>query len=62
MPKNPYLASDIGRTMRDVKNKICRELEIIDENMMELLVANQIIELDLPIDLVYEKVWVPFIK
>ena len=60
--KNPYKASDIGNTMNDVRNKICKELEIGDPNPFELLVANNIVELDLPIHLVYEKIWIPFIK
>jgi len=47
--------------MRDVKNRICKDLELSglleDDNGMELLVCNNIIKLDLPIRLVYEKIW-----
>lgn len=58
----PYKASDIGTTMLDVRKRICKELEIGDPNPYELLIANNLVDLDLPIYLVYEKVWVPFIK
>ncbi len=62
MTKNPYsMRESKFLTMRDVKNKICRDLEmgglIEDDNGMELLVAGQIIKLDLPVALVYEQVW-----
>ncbi len=47
--------------MRDVKNKICRTLDLRglldDDNGMELLVHNKIIKLDLPIAKVYEHIW-----
>ena len=47
--------------MRDVKNKICRDLDlgglIEDDNGMELLVAGQIVKLDLTVAAVYEQVW-----
>lgn len=48
---NPYRSSDqtIGSLMRDLKNKICHDCELIalleDENSMELLVRNNIINL-----------------
>lgn len=61
MTKNPYLANDIGLLMRDVKNKICSDLELYglleDDNGMELLVCDKIIALDLNIKDVYEQVW-----
>lgn len=57
----PYSTIDIGRLMRDVKNKICTTLDLRglleDDNSMELLVCNKIIKLDLPIRQVYENVW-----
>lgn len=47
--------------MRDVKNKICRTLDLRglldDDNGMELLVHSKIIKLDLPVGKVYEHVW-----
>jgi E3 ubiquitin-protein ligase UBR4 len=47
--------------MRDVKNYICRTLDmhglIEDDHGMELLVAGRIVSLDLPIARVYERVW-----
>lgn len=52
---NPYKSSDsgIGPLMRDVKNKVCTDCELValleDDNGMELLVNNKIISLDLPV-------------
>ncbi|XP_022771848.1 auxin transport protein BIG-like isoform X2 [Durio zibethinus] len=61
MTKNPYLSAEIGPLMRDVKNKICHQLDLIglleDDYGMELLVAGNIISLDLSIGQVYEQVW-----
>lgn len=62
---NPYssLEPGLGPLMRDVKNKICLDCELIalleDDNGMELLVNNKIISLDLPVKEVYKKIWVP---
>lgn len=61
MTKNPYSSSEIGPLMRDVKNKICHQLDLLglleDDYSMELLVAGNIISLDLSISQVYEQVW-----
>ncbi|KAF8012749.1 hypothetical protein BT93_I0796 [Corymbia citriodora subsp. variegata] len=61
MTKNPYSSSEIGPLMRDVKNKICHELDLVtlldDDFSVELLVAGNIISLDLSIAQVYEQVW-----
>ncbi|ESQ49882.1 hypothetical protein EUTSA_v10019869mg [Eutrema salsugineum] len=61
MTKNPYSSAEIGPLMRDVKNKICRQLDLLglleDDYGMELLVAGNIISLDLSIAQVYELVW-----
>ncbi|XP_030384737.1 protein purity of essence [Scaptodrosophila lebanonensis] len=60
---NPYPSGEVGLgpLMRDVKNKICTDCELIalleDDNGMELLVNNKIISLDLPVKDVYKKVW-----
>lgn len=60
---NPYssTAAGLGPLMRDVKNKICTDCELValleDDNGMELLVNNKIISLDLPVKEVYKKVW-----
>ena len=47
--------------MRDVKNYICRSLDMLglldDDLSMELLVAGRIIALDLPVAQVYEQIW-----
>jgi hypothetical protein len=61
MTKSPYSSVEIGPLMRDVKNKICQQLDMIglieDDYGMELLVAGSIISLDLSISQVYEQVW-----
>ncbi|CAJ0573857.1 unnamed protein product, partial [Mesorhabditis spiculigera] len=63
MTGNPYKSTDpgIGPLMRDIKNKICRDTELVtmidDDNGIELLVANQIVPLNLPVKAVYDKVW-----
>ncbi|KAL8124720.1 auxin transport protein BIG isoform X1 [Apium graveolens] len=61
MTKNPYASSEIGPLMRDVKNKICNQLDLLglveDDFGMELLVAGNIISLDLSVAQVYEQVW-----
>ncbi|XP_054720473.1 E3 ubiquitin-protein ligase UBR4-like [Uloborus diversus] len=60
---NPYSSNEpgMGPLMRDVKNKICQDCELValleDDSGMELLVNNKIINLDLPIKDVYRKVW-----
>lgn len=60
---NPYPSAEagLGPLMRDVKNKICMDCELValleDDNGMELLVYNKIISLDLPVKDVYKKVW-----
>ncbi|CAI5437638.1 unnamed protein product [Caenorhabditis angaria] len=63
MSGNPYKSTDsgMGPLMRDIKNKICRDTEMIalmdDDNGMELLVANNIISLSLSVREVYDKLW-----
>lgn len=61
MTKNPYSSIEIGPLMRDVKNKICHQLDLLglleDDYGMELLIAGNIISLDLSISQVYEQVW-----
>ncbi|EFJ36504.1 hypothetical protein SELMODRAFT_404572 [Selaginella moellendorffii] len=59
MTKNPYSSLEVGPLMRDVKNKICQQLEMIalleDDYAMELLVAGSIISLDLSVAQAYEQ-------
>lgn len=61
MTKSPYSSAEIGPLMRDVKNKICQQLDLLglleDDYGMELLVAGNIISLDLSVAQVYELVW-----
>ncbi|XP_022084216.1 E3 ubiquitin-protein ligase UBR4-like isoform X1 [Acanthaster planci] len=65
MQGNPYNSNepDMGPLMRDIKNKICRDCELIalleDDTGMELLVNNKIISLDLPVKYIYQKIWCP---
>ena len=51
----------MGPLMREIKNKICLDFELIalldDDNGMELLVNNKIISLDLAVRDVHKKVW-----
>lgn len=59
---NPYSSMEpgLGPLMRDVKNKICQDCELValleDDNGMELLVNNKIMSLDLAVKDVYKKV------
>ena len=63
MVGNPYSRNDpdLGPLMRDIKNKICRDCELValleDDNSMELLVQNKIISLNLTVKDVFKKVW-----
>lgn len=62
MCRNPYPSSSFdGPLMRDVKDKICKDLDLPalleDDFGMELLVAGNVVKLDLPIMAVYEHVW-----
>jgi E3 ubiquitin-protein ligase UBR4 len=79
MSKNPYRLSELitkdskvtatgdssaeTPTMRDIKNRICEQLELFglveDDFGMELLVHDKIIKLELPVEGVYEHVWKP---
>nr|CAB3267470.1 E3 ubiquitin-protein ligase UBR4-like [Phallusia mammillata] len=65
MVGNPYSSNEagLGPLMRDVKNKICRDCDLIalleDDSGMELLINNKIIALDLPVRDVYKKIWLP---
>jgi E3 ubiquitin-protein ligase UBR4 len=61
MVNNPYPSSVVGETIRDLKNKICRDTELIamvdDDTSLELLVSNKIVKLDLAVSDVYKKIW-----
>lgn len=67
MQGNPYSSQEpgLGPLMRDVKNKICTDCELIalleDDTGMELLVCNKIMSLDLPVRDVYRKVHLTWI-
>lgn len=58
MPPNKYPASEFGKTMGDVLNRIKAEMD--QQIDLEMLVAKKLINnKDLPINLVYSKVWLP---
>jgi len=54
MSKNPYAAKQLGKTMGDVREKICKELELAEPELIELLVASKIVSTELTIKNVYE--------
>jgi len=58
--KNPHSSKSFGgKTMGDVRLKICRDCDIGEPEMLELLVAGKIVTMNLPINAVYEQVWWP---
>jgi hypothetical protein len=59
MEKNPYSNQEVGPLMNNVRLRICKELDLSDPDLLELLVADQIIDPSLPIVDVYEKVLWP---
>lgn len=51
MNKNPYSAKSFGgKTMADVRLKICKECELVDIEILELLVAGKIVSPQLDIN------------
>ena len=60
--KNPYSSSEIGPLMADVRKRICKDLELADPDLLELLVAGQIVSPSLRIANVYEYVHWPHVK
>lgn len=61
MSKNPYPSNTLGKTMGEVRLKVCKELELAEPELMEMLVANKIVGTDLSIKSVYEQVWWPYV-
>ena len=59
MSKNPYTSSQLGKTMSDVRLKICKEMELAEPELVELLVAGKIVAMELSITQVYEQVHWP---
>lgn len=63
LPNHPLNSRKIGETFKDIKLKICNELNmqhlIQDDHGMELLVDNNIIGLSLSISEVYQRIWEP---
>ncbi|KRZ57022.1 Intron-binding protein aquarius [Trichinella nativa] len=60
-----YLSTDngMGPRMRDIKNKICRDFQMIpfteDDNTLELIVLGKVIALYLDVAEVYKYLWLP---
>lgn len=62
MSKNPYSINELGPTMRDALEKVCLEHEMSHATeLIEMIVANNIIVPDVPSHLVYEKIWYPYV-
>ncbi len=59
MGKNSYTSSQFGKTMADVRIKICKETNTAEPELVELLVDNKLINLDLTVKQVYEQVHWP---
>lgn len=49
MSKNPYSSTSLGKTMADARIKICKEMELAEPELVELLVAGKIVSVDLSI-------------
>ena len=49
MSKNPYPSNTLGKTMADVRFKICKEMELAEPELLELLVAGKIVGMNLNI-------------
>jgi E3 ubiquitin-protein ligase UBR4 len=54
MAKSSYTSSQFGKTMADVRIKICKETNTAEPDLVELLVDNKLINLDLTVKQVYE--------
>jgi len=62
MEKNPYSSKEVGPLMSNVRERICKELEYSDPEILELLVAEQIVAPSLSVNDVYEHVLWPTLK
>lgn len=61
MNKNPYSSKTLGKTFTEVREKICKELELAEPELLELLSAGKILGMALPIKNAYEQIWWPHI-
>lgn len=62
MEKNPYSSKEVGPLMKHVRLHVCRELELSDPDLLELLVADRIISPELRVIDVYEHVLWPYLQ
>jgi len=54
MEKNPYSSNMLGKTMGEIRAKICKEVDLQEPELIELLVGKNLVEMHLPVNLVYE--------
>ena len=63
LPDSPMMSSRIGTLFKDIKSRFCMELGMealmADEHSLELLVAGNLIGLNMNIYEIYHRVWVP---
>jgi E3 ubiquitin-protein ligase UBR4 len=59
MQKNSYTSNQLGKTLNEVRNKICLETDLQSPELLDLLVDNKIVSMDLTIKQVYEQVHWP---
>ena len=63
LPDEPVMSSRIGKIFRDIKSRFCTETGMValmdDEHTLELLVNGNIIGLNMRIDEIYKRVWIP---
>ena len=54
MEKNPYPTNQLGKTMGEVRAKICKEVDLQEPELIELLVGKNLVEMHLSVKLVFE--------
>jgi hypothetical protein len=59
MGKSNYMSSQFGKTMADVRVKICKETNTAEPELVELLIDNKLVNMDLTVKQVYEQVHWP---
>jgi hypothetical protein len=59
MSKNTYQSTQLGKSMGDIRVKICKETNTAEPELVELLVDNKLVNMDLTVRQVYEQVHWP---
>jgi hypothetical protein len=49
MSKNTYQSSQLGKSMGDIRVKICKETNTDEPELVELLVDNKLVNMDLTV-------------